>query len=371
MTAFHDLHAAELVEYNDLLRAFEQTVKEAAAAKAALQATADERDTYKGAAAAIPGLYEQIARLQAQIDDDTPPVEPEPEPEPPSSRKPKIPTGAAYFGSTLFRRAGETIAASLVRTKADMGREITVPHYFLTNATLPYEITADVAAGRVPHISVKFGSFTTAATGASSAAMHTFAKAIKALNGGVIVGYHHEPTNDGGNAADYVKAWKLFRSIMDDEGVDNALYVWVMIGNDLRPGFNADAWFPGKDVVDIVGTDVYNWAPVRDNNWQPFKTVVANSVAYAKKVGLPLIVAETGTNEDPAQPGRKAQWFTDMFAYIETEPTIIGLEYFNNVHTNSSGGKSFTNDWQVTTSTAARDAFRKGAARPYFAFTGR
>ena len=75
---------------------------------------------------------------------------------------------------------------------------------------------------------------------------------------------------------------------------------------------NVANYYPGDAYVSVVGVDVYNWAGCKNRPW----TSLAQLLESARQWGLahpsiPLMLTEWGSVEDPADPGRKAQWLTD------------------------------------------------------------
>jgi hypothetical protein len=314
----------------------------------------------------IATLQALIVQLQARIKEletGEPPVEPPPPV--PSSSKPKVPATGVYLGASFDTRSGESKAQARARTETHSGRKLAITHYYLTGDEWSADFDEDVKAGRMPHISTKPASWDAVANGSADAMIKTFAAKIKALNGPVFVTYWHEPTNDTGSAATYIKAWQRFRKVMDDAGVKNAAYVWVMIAYDLRTAFDADSYYPGDTVVDWIGADPYNWYPNRPGStWAELSKVCQHAVAYAKKKSKPLFLAEWGTNEDPAVAGRKGAWFKNALAFFKAEPTIKAVVYFNNTHTNTSG-TPFVNHWEVDSSSTALAEWKKLGTDPY------
>jgi hypothetical protein len=96
------------------------------------------------------------------------------------------------------------------------------------------------------------------------------------------------------------------------------------------------SFYPGDDVVDFVGTDVYNWAVSRGYPWLSFSQCLegagsicgntwsaVNAIAPTK----PWLLGEVGSE---LGPGDRAAWIVDMFNTIpERYPSIWGLTWFN------------------------------------------
>ena len=54
--------------------------------------------------------------------------------------------------------------------------------------------------------------------------------------------------------------WNHVRAIFAEEGADNAKWVWTPTTWHFVTG-NAPAFYPGDDVVDVIGADGYLWSP--------------------------------------------------------------------------------------------------------------
>lgn len=359
MATFDDLDKA-VVNARGL---YDQTVSDrivaenaAAALSTEVQTVTADRDHWKA----------EAARLQTIIDNAPPVVDPPPS----KSRKPVIPKGAVWLGMSIDPDAGETRAKQLSDIEKDLGRKLATVHYFVDADVAKWpkaDIEADVAAGRIPHISIKFGDWDAVAKGSLDKLINAAAAYIKGLKGGVLVTFHHEPTNDGA-AAKFVAHWNHCFDMFTAAGVDNALYMPVMIAFDLggNKAINPDDWLLGLKGVDLLGADPYNWAPTRPGStWTLFSKIARFAEAHATKMGKRLFIAETGTNENTVTNPNKAAWLADMFAEIKASPVYAGVQYFSNVHTNS-GPPPFVNDWRYNTTPAAAAAFKRGAADPYF-----
>jgi plastocyanin len=72
-----------------------------------------------------------------------------------------------------------------------------------------------------------------------------------------------------------------------------------------------------------------------------------------------MIAAEWGTGEDPADPNRKAQWFTDALATAKTWPELKGVSYYD------SGRNPQCLRW-INTSPQSQAAFAAIGADPWF-----
>ena len=129
------------------------------------------------------------------------------------------------------------------------------------------------------------------------------------------------------------------------------------------------AVLPGDGWVDVLAIDAYNtYCPKKNGTftdpWRTLETILAPFMAFAAThPTLELVVAEFGSAEDPAQPGRKAQWI-DQARLLFQKPAYERfrvVSYWNQVN-----GNNPPCDFRVTTGVPARDAFRAMAQDPYY-----
>ena len=347
----------------DKSRITDQAVALTAANTARSQAEA-ERDaaivSRDSAVSARDAAKAELAAHMATHDPITPPP-------PPVSAKPvRTDRSKIWLGASVDQVGSQSRATSLAQQETRWGRKNILTHYYLSGSEWPAaDIQADVDAGRIPILSVKFdASWTKVAGGTLDPIIKQHAQRVKALGKPVMSCFHHEPTNDGGTGADFIAQWKHCVDVFRQESVTNAAFLWIQISYDLRVGGPADAYFPGASYVDFIGADPYNWPPKPGASWLPFSQIVQHAVKYARAKGIDLIIAETGTNEKAGDAQGKATWFKDMLAYLKTSDAdiIAGISYFDNIHTNTDSG--ITNDWRTNSSTAASAAWKILATDP-------
>ncbi len=146
------------------------------------------------------------------------------------------------------------------------------------------------------------------------------------------------------------------------EHATNVRFVWILMASSFHPRGGrtpAAAYYPGDDVTDWLAADGYNWYGCRRNTWRPFTDVFADFVAWATSRGRPLMIAEWGSQEDPARPGRKGQWITAAGDEIRRWPQVRGVLYWN--ATGRDGRCPFT----LNSSLSAMAAMRALASQHY------
>ena len=123
----------------------------------------------------------------------------------------------------------------------------------------------------------------------------------------------------GRGGAEPCKAlWKLLRDKLEGEyGLDNLIWVWTL---DATVGAEADyaKWYPGNDLVDIVGVDIY----AEDTEAKARQYQAAVALSGGRKL---VTVSECGNIPDPEKcivAGQTWSWFLtwDLESYkLNTE----------------------------------------------------
>ncbi len=145
-----------------------------------------------------------------------------------------------------------------------------------------------IDGGRTMHVSVRAKrrngtkmSWSSIANANPGSQIHNeiikWADYLKTLNGDVWFTFNHEPEireNDGqGSPAQYRAAYRKIHQIFDQRGATNVQHAWVMSSYSYelqvkKPGDRraAKQWYPGDDVVDMIGSDPYDWSNCRADN---------------------------------------------------------------------------------------------------------
>jgi Glycosyl hydrolase family 26 len=202
-----------------------------------------------------------------------------------------------------------------------------------------------------------------------------WANRLKAIPRRVYFIFNHEPeaaTNlNNGTASDFIAAWRKVITVLRQQGVTNAEYVWTMTDYSfwVQDRRRASLWYPGDEYVDHLGADAYNWYNCRpgvNTAWKSLQQIINPFRLFGQAHPTKgLMLPEWASTEDPAQPGRKAQWYADARALFK-QP---GWEQFNAVlyyHYRSN----FANcTWFVNSSQSALDAWRAMAGDVYYSRT--
>ena len=140
-----------------------------------------------------------------------------------------------------------------------------------------------------------------------------------------------------------IELWKYLRNKLENEyGLNNIIWVWTM--QTSAGGVMADqsvirAAYPGNDVVDIVGTDLYPEEPMTDQNDQ-FNML--NTVVEGKKI---VALSEVGNLIDPAiAAADNCLWSYFMNWYDYSSEGVFGFGGWN-TQAVTSGDVEYPNVW--------------------------
>jgi beta-mannanase len=153
-------------------------------------------------------------------------------------------------------------------------------------------------------------------------------------------------------------AWRHVREVF--AGLP-ASFVWAptaaAFGSDA-----ADRFYPGDDQVDWIAADGYNGPGCRPQaGWRELSDIFDDFYVWGSSHGKPLMIGETGSVEDAADPARKAAWFANAARDLATEmPKVQALVYFD-------ARKAC--DYRVASSARSLEGFRRLALDPHFQTT--
>jgi hypothetical protein len=210
----------------------------------------------------------------------------------------------------------------------------------------------DLAAGRLPWVSIKTPGWAAMASGAHDAEIDEMLRALDGLGGPVWLTVHHEP--EGGNGTPYPDdgpgsepAWRAMqqriRDRMNAVGTRNIAFAPILMAWTHNPQSRRDpaAWWV-DGIWDFAGIDSY-----QDN--QAATTVVTRSLSranafYASK-GLKMALGEWGNvGRDATAANEMTSFYRFATASGSTPGTsqVIAMAYFDsNLNSPKTGG------WQL------------------------
>jgi hypothetical protein len=275
-----------------------------------------------------------------------------------------LPPGVLFGAAIPTTGSALDTEAAMAAQEAQLGRKTDLHRvYRLWDDEMPDTVLrTDVARGRVPLLSIKPKtgsgkqvSWAAIARGDADAEIRRQAAGVASLGGPVLLAFHHEP-DLGSNAsygkpADYVAAYRHYRAVFQAAGARNVAFAWVVTTTTFGRAGATDSFYPGDDVVDWIGVDAFNWFGCSDGQttgWRSLQQVVAPFAAWSKSHDKPLVLAEWGSVEDPANPGRKAAWIRDAMSMAKAWPQLRGMSYLD-AHGSCP--------WWIDSSRSSLDAF--------------
>lgn len=201
------------------------------------------------------------------------------------------------------------------------------------------------------------------------------ARAMANFGDKIFFTFHHEPNQlinqRYGSSSDFKAAYRKFSSILNAAGANNVIKVWTVTGSSFsaKDWRAASAWYPGGDVVDVVGADGYNWYTCLARGqssrrpWTSFASVFEPARRFSAAQGKQLLINEYGSTEDPGSPGRKGKWFVEAKNTIKSPGWghLRALLYYE-----SGSGNC---NWHVGTSSSSIAGFRSFGGDPYMSGT--
>lgn len=160
---------------------------------------------------------------------------------------------------------------------------------------------------------------------------------------------------NGNRPYEYIYAWRRVYNIFQQEGATNAKFVWSpnRDGSYTSAKRTFDSYYPGKDYVQYVGINGYNWGSMYKTSswtsvWQNWDEVFKYSyTTFARNTSKPMIIAETATTE---KGGNKAQWITHKMIRLRYAYPRVRQVYWFNLNKET--------DWRIDSSTASLNAYK-------------
>jgi hypothetical protein len=239
-----------------------------------------------------------------------------------------------------------------------------------------------VAQGRLLHVSIDARLFagprvqwSAVAAGKYDAELRRQGRGIASLRSPVFMTFEHEADQPDkqiqGTGPEFVAAWRHVRDVYRAAGATNAVWVWIMMGTADSLGRAAKLW-PGNDVVDWIGWNVYNASGCRLGDVDParymsfadsatifYRWLTRNRLSLGIDTTKPMMISETGSVLYP-DAARTAAWYTSIPKALRKMPQIKAVSLFD--HTGNS-----VCDYRVSRSSATQEAVSRMAADALFA----
>lgn len=173
-------------------------------------------------------------------------------------------------------------------------------------------------------------------------------------------GFEWQPLSHGNNFAAAIQLYRDIVTVM--RSVCPALkFVWCCVPWDNYDNNMTDVW-PGADVVDIVGLDVYDSDPEGPPLWQTVVARAKNGIAYARAKGKPWSFDEwAGRATQDQGVGDDPVYITNMMELcITPNPTTNTIDcHSNTFYDSGAGGVDETLDGEPQSLTAYKAELTK------------
>ncbi len=200
-----------------------------------------------------------------------------------------------------------------------------------------------LGAGRSIHLSVRprtdagrvirWAEIATAEPGSEiDQALNRWTSTVAAFGSQIYFTLNHEPETEAsagsGTPADYEAAWRHLVERLRANGGHDVKTVLVL-GRGAYADGSAAQWYPGDDVVDVVGVDPYNWYDCQGQPrpWMGPAELIAPALAFAEIHHKPLAIPEIASTEDPADSLRKATWIVELAQTLASPAVADHLEF--------------------------------------------
>ena len=159
----------------------------------------------------------------------------------------------------------------------------------------------------------------------------------------------------GNNPEGYKRGFVRIRNAFLDAGIglDRVRFVFAMNG----PGsdsYDYDSYYPGDDVVDIIGFSKLN----RGDPWRDYQATFGVHIDEMQQLigtSKPIIITQTAS---VTSGGDRSAWLDDMFRGLQAEDQVIGAVYFNRLKTEGTVER----DYRILVNGVLDSAFDAGFA---------
>ena len=211
-------------------------------------------------------------------------------------------------------------------------------------------------------------------TGKYDSYLKRFARASRQFGKPYLIRFAHEMNlaryHWGGNAQEFgpasgMKYRAMFRHIVElfrSEKANNVTWVFCPNADSVpaEPWNRIGSYYPGDDVVDVIGLDGYNWGTTQtqaangwNSEWRSFASIFATPLQELRQIApnKPAAIFETSS---ATAGGNKQTWILDALDYAKSDG-LIALVWFEL-------NKEF--DWRIEAdvSSAVRETINRESA---------
>lgn len=262
--------------------------------------------------------------------------------------------GLPLRGQTLF---GAGVMGDIEPMEAQMGGTVGIRRSYFSASQQQSAVNraqSDLAAGRLPWVSFKAPfSWSEMAAGKGDAWARDIANRLATVGGPVWVAVEHEPEG-AGSVADWramqMRLGPIFKA-KPNIAFSIILMGWYQFFSG-QTKYSMEAFWPGKENIDIVAFDPYNWyettskSGTKKYTWDELKRYYDAITVWLQRTGNSSVrwaVAETGYTDAAAKVGANhkapdgrtvstrgpgAEWLTRAYDDMKSMGGIA-LSYFN------------------------------------------
>lgn len=184
--------------------------------------------------------------------------------------------------------------------------------------------------------------------------LKSFATTIRSYGAPVTLRFGHEMNGNwypwGQRPAEYIKAYRYVVTFLKNEGVSNVNWMWSINAENVptSPISSVNNFYPGNDVVDVVGIDGFNFG-TSSGGWRSFRQIFSPAYEFlSANYDKPIVISETASAEIG---GNKPAWVTamanDLPIYFSKVSEVIWFSILKEA------------DWRINSSEATLQSFKE------------
>jgi beta-mannanase len=198
--------------------------------------------------------------------------------------------------------------------------------------------------------------------------IRTWAGAAAGTGVPIIIRFAHEQSTEPGSRLwypwqgdpeNYRAAFRHIVGLFREAGASNVQFLWSAMWLD----GSAAEYYPGSDVVDLIGTTVLNHGTAVTTPWAQWRTfgeLFGGQYQAAAGWGKPIFLTELGTAE---QGGDKAAWLSEVFTSLKFNYPLVSGVLLLEVESDREWPDI---NWSVGSSLESLNTFRQLISDPYF-----
>jgi glucose/arabinose dehydrogenase len=211
-------------------------------------------------------------------------------------------------------------------------------------------------------------SLSSIASGEHDETIRSWAEGAKSVDVPIIIRFAQQQSTEPGvrswypwqgDPDGYRAAYRHIVALFRQEGARNVQFLWSAIALDQW----ASEYYPGDDIVDLVGTTVLNQGTVPEAEWAKWHTfdeLFSGQYQAALQWDKPMVITELATAE---QGGDKAAWLRDCFNSLKAKYPLVQGMLLLEVQSDHEWPEI---NWSVASSQESLAAFKQAIDDPTF-----